>query len=234
MRRDSRLARLFDRNMFIMLLAVMLGAIIITFFLADIIRQSEFDVERKSYIQEIEDVTTEKNIFENQSRNFTDNFFKSLSSLDLSREYRAEANSYFDFAASIWFPQKDYIKTIENCTSAMESYIFAYDNFLNTASFFNTTKNYSSEIKYSSIIDLYIGLSKSGASISMIRYNASKYLRSIAENLSLYGEGTNVSELLVLFNETNDLYDQEIGGYNDLVDEIENEFFKYFNPNRET
>ena len=144
------------------------------------------------------------------------------------------ANSYFDFAASIWFPQKEYIKTIENCTSAMESYIFSFDNFLNTASFFDTTKNYTSEVKYSSIIDLYIGLSESGASISMIRYNASRYLRSIAENLSMYGEGTNVSNLLVLFNETNDLYDQEIGDYNDLIDEIENEFFKYFNPNRET
>lgn len=228
------MARVFDRNMFIMLLAVMLGAIIITFFVADIIRQSEFDVERKSYIQEIEDVTIKWNIFENQSRNFTDNFFKSLSSLDFSREYRAEANSYFDFAASIWFPQKEYLKTIENCTSAMESYIFANENFLNTASFFNTTNQYTTEEKYSSIIDLYIRLSESGANISMIRYNASKYLRSLAENLSLYGEGANVSELLDLFNETNEFYNKEISGYIDLTDDIENEFFKYFNPNRET
>lgn len=228
------MVRLFDRNLFIMLLAVMLGAILVTFFVADIIRQSEFDVERKSYIQEIEDVTTEKNIFENESKNFTDNFFKSLSSLDFSREHRAEANSYFDFAASIWFPQKNYNKTIENCSSAMESYIFAYNNFIATAGFFNTTSQYTTEEKYVSIIDLYIQLSESGASISMIRYNASKYLRSLAENLSLYGEDANVSELLDLFNETNDLYDQEVGGYNDLNDDIENEFYKYFNPNRET
>lgn len=232
--REIRLVRLFDRNMFIILLAIMIGVIIITFFVADIVRQTEFDVERKSYIQEIWNVTTEKNIFENKSKNFTDNFFKSLSSLDLSREYRAEANSYFDFAASIWFPQKDYLKTIENCTSAMESYIFSYENFLNTATFFNITNQYTDEEKYISIINLYIRLSDSGANISMIRYNCSKYLRNLAENLSLYGEDANISELLVLFNETNELYNQQIDGFNDLIDDIENEFFKYFNPNRET
>jgi hypothetical protein len=116
----------------------------------------------------------------------------------------------------------------------MEEYINAYDNFLATAGFFNTTNQYTIEEKYISIIDLYIQLSESGAKISIIRYNASKYLRSIAENLSLYGEGTNISDLLDLFNETNELYDQENDSYNDLKDDIEDEFFKYFNPNRET
>ena len=59
-------------------------------------------------------------------------------------------------------------------------------------------------------------------------------VRSIAENLSIYGDDANVSELLELFNETNDLYEQELGNYNEITEEIESEYGKYFNPIRET
>ena len=44
-------ARLFDRNMFIMLSAIMVGVVIITFFVADIIKQTE--VEDLEYVIEI-------------------------------------------------------------------------------------------------------------------------------------------------------------------------------------
>lgn len=227
------MAREFNRNLFIMLLSIMVGAILITFFAADIVKQSQFDIERKQYAQEISDVTTEKNIFENRSRNFTDHFFKSLGSLDLSREDRSQANSYFDFAASIWYPAREYQKVIDNCTLAMQSYLDAYDNFLDTKTFFNDTKAYTDEAKYITILDIYIGLSDAGANISLLRYDSCKYLIYIAENLSLYADA-NITDLENLFNETEALYFEALGLYNDLIDEIEYEYSRFFNPDRET
>lgn len=228
------MAKEFDRNMFIMLLSVMVGAIIITYFAADIIRQSEFDKERESYIDQIESVTTEKNKFENKSKNFTGFFLKSLGSLDLSREDRATANSYFDLASKIWYPQKEYQKVIDNCTKAMERYLITYENFLNTKTFFNDTKEYVYQDNYLSILDIYVDLSQSGARLAMYRYNSSRYLKQIAENLSSIGEEANVSELLEMYNESNALYGQELLLFNELKDAIESEYGKLFNPNRET
>jgi len=67
--------------------------------------------------------------FENKSKNFTDHIFKSLGSLDFSREYRSSADSYYDVAALIWYPIGEYEKVIVNCTSAMEDYLLGYNNF---------------------------------------------------------------------------------------------------------
>ena len=223
------MAREFNRNMFIMLLAIMIGAIIITYFIADIIRRSEAEI----YEERIGVVISEKNIFENQSKNFTDRFIKSLGYLDVSREDRAEGNSYFDFAANIWYPNGQYQKVIDNCTLAMESYLIGNENFLNTKNFFNDALAYSFDVKYTNIINIYLNLSQSGANICLLRYNASLYLRNIAENLSLFGNETNVSVLLDLFNETNELYMVELGIYYELIEEIEDEYGKYFNPIRE-
>jgi hypothetical protein len=116
----------------------------------------------------------------------------------------------------------------------MESYLFGKENFLNTKDFFDDALVFSLEAKYTSIIELYKKLSQSGANICMLRYNASLYLRNIAENLSLYGAGANVTELLELFNETTEMYNEELGVYNEITDEIEDEYGKYFNPIRET
>ena len=224
------LARIFDRNMFIMLLSIMIGAIIITYFVADIARRSEIE----SYQEQIEDITTEKNVFENKSKNFTDHIFKSLGSLDFSREYRSSADSYYDVAALIWYPNGEYEKVIVNCTSAMEDYLLGYENFLNTKGFFNDTIKYSTDVKYTSIINIYKKLSHSGANICLLGYNASKLLISLAENLSLHGNDTNVSELLELYNESLLLLEQEFGFYMGLLDELEEEYAKFFNPVRET
>ena len=224
------LVRIFDRNMFIMLVSIMIGAIIITYFVADIARRSEIE----SYQGQIENITTEKNIFENKSKNFTDHIFKSLGSLDFSREYRSSADSYYDVAALIWYPIGEYEKVIVNCTSAMEDYLLGYDNFLNTKGFFNGTLKYSTDVKYTSIINIYKKLSQSGANICLLGYNASKLLRSLAENLSLYGNDTNISGLLELYNETLLLLGQELGFYMGLLDDLEEEYATYFNPVRET
>ena len=37
------MARLFDRNMFIMLLTIMIGALLVTYFFADIVRRTEVE-----------------------------------------------------------------------------------------------------------------------------------------------------------------------------------------------
>ena len=224
------LARIFDRNMFIMLVSIMIGAIVITYFVADIARRSEIE----SYQEQIEDISTEKNVFENKSKNFTDHIFKSLGSLDFSREYRSSADSYYDVAALIWYPIGEYEKVIVNCTSAMEDYLLGYDNFLNTKVFFNDTIKYSTDLKYNSIIDIYKSISQSGANICLLGYNASKLLKELAENFSLYGNDTNVSELLDLYNETLLFLGQELGFYMGLLDDLEEEYATYFNPVRET
>jgi hypothetical protein len=224
------LVRIFDRNMFIMLLSIMIGAIIITYFVADIARRSEIE----SYQELIQDITTEKNVFENKSKNFTDHIFKSLGSLDFSREYRSSADSYYDVAALIWYPNGEYEKVVVNCTSAMEDYLLGYENFLNTKSFFNDTIQYSTDVKYTSIINIYKKLSQSGANICLLGYNASKLLKELAENFSLYGNNTNVSALLELYNESLLLLEQGLGFYMDLLDELEEEYETYFNPVRET
>ena len=67
------MAREFNRNMFIMLFAVMIGVILITYFVADIARRSEIE----ALTGEIETITTEKETFEARSINFTDYFMKS-------------------------------------------------------------------------------------------------------------------------------------------------------------
>ena len=226
----------FNKNMFIMLLSIMVGAVIITYFYADIERRSEID----TYKEEIKTITSEKEYITSQSKNFTDNFFKSLGSLDLSREYRSEGNTFFDLAANINYPQKEYDRVIENCTEAMVQYIISYENFLDTKGYFNDTKAYTKAFSgvdaetYIGIINLYIDLSQSGANLCMLRYNASKYLIYIAENLSLYGESANITELFELYNITKDeLYFEELFIYNGIKEEIENEYGKFFNPIRE-
>lgn len=224
------MVRIFDRNMFIMLVSIMIGVIVVTFFAADIMRRSEIE----GYQDEIQTITTEKQLIEELSKNFTDHFFKSIGSLDLSREYRADGNTYFDLAASLWYPQGEYEKVMQNCTFSMDNHLFAYENFLNTKVFFGQTGAFTSEEKYLTIIELYMSLSQSGAKMSMLRYNASKYLYSIAENKSLYGDNVNVSDLLDLFNLTNAEYMMEFAVYTQILDEIESEYGRFFNPVRET
>jgi hypothetical protein len=224
------MVKIFDRNMFIMLFSIMLGVVIITYFSADILRRTEIE----GYQEQIQTITTEKQIIEDMSKNLTDNFFKSIGSLDFSREYRAEGNTYFDFASKLWYPQEEYLKVMDNCTQAMQSYLLAYENFLKTKSFFNDTMAFTYEAKYISIFGLYMDLSASGARLSMLRYNASKYLYDIAENKSLYGEDVNITELFELFNLTGFQYDLELQNYTGIMDDIGDVYGKFFNPIRET
>ena len=89
------MARLFDRNMFIILMAIMIGFITITYFVADIVNQSKIDTLTTAHVSEVEAI-------EEMNINFTNNFLESSVLLDSAREYRAFGNYHFELA-SIFF-----------------------------------------------------------------------------------------------------------------------------------
>jgi len=221
------MAREFTKNMFVMLFSIMIGAIIITYFVGDIIYRSNVETLAMQHTTEIESL-------EEMNINFTSHFLSSSVLLDESREDRAFGNYHFDLAF-LWFKSAlveensstmDVYKnrTIDNCTYAMEKYLISHQNFKEAKIFFNDTKAYTSYEKYLEILDLYVNLTASGARLTMLRYNASKYLKYMAENLSL---DMNISALFELFNETMDLYEEELDIYEDYQDEIdEYEFFE--------
>ena len=57
------MAREFNRNMFIMLLAIMIGIIIITFFAADIIKRSEIETLQSEHTVEIKGIQSRNENF---------------------------------------------------------------------------------------------------------------------------------------------------------------------------
>ena len=225
------MVREFDRNMFIMMLAIMIGAIIVTYFVADIVYRSNIETLTTQHTADIETLE-ERNI------NFTNHFMKSSVLLDSARDDQAFGNYHFDLAF-LWYSSALSEKnsstmelyknrTIDNCTNALPNYLNSYQNFENAKSFFNDTKSYTTYEKYLEVLDIYVGLTGSGARLAMLRYNATKYLKQLAENLTMEN-GTvtyleNVIELLVLFNETTGSYGEELAlfeEYRDAIDEYE-------------
>jgi hypothetical protein len=224
------MAREFTRNMFIMLLSIMIGAIIITYFVADIVYQSNIRTLKETHTIEIETIE-ERNI------NFTSHFIESLVLLDKSRDDRALGNYHFDLAI-LWYnsalSEKNSStmelyknRTIGNCTDAMPNYLNSHQNFKTAKSFFNATKAYTTYEKYLELLDLYVNLTRSGARLTMLRYNASKYLKYMAENLTMVNETVtylvNISGLMEKFNENTTLY----GGESETYDEYQDEIDKY-------
>jgi len=234
------MARLFDRNIFIMLMAIMIGFITITYFAADIVNQSKIDTLTTTHTSEME-AAEEMNI------NFTSSFLESSVLLDSAREYRAFGNYHFELASlfftsalsekniSIMELYKN--RTIDNCTEAMPKYNISNLNFKTASSFFDNTKKYTEYDGYLELLDLYVNLTESGVRLTMLRYNASKYLRYLAENITVIN-GTaaldNVSDLMDLFNETIFMYDSESEVYDEYEEEIDEYDIEGFDPNRET
>ena len=234
------MARLFDRNMFIMLLAMMIGFITITYFVADVVNQSKIDNLTTAYITEMESI-------EKMNINFTNNFLESSVLLDTAREYRAFGNYHFDLASlfftsalserntSIMESYKNI--TIDNCTKAMPKYNISSLNFKTASSFFDNTKKYTEYGGYLKLLDLYINLTESGARLTMLRYNASKYLKYLAENITVINGSAalgNVSGLMDLFNETMGMYGSELDIYEGYKEEIDEYDIEGFDPNRES
>ena len=83
------MTRIFDRNMFFMFLTIMVGAVFITYFVADIVNRSTIDTLTSQHVIVIETMT-EKN------ENFTSGFLESSILLDLARENRATGTYHFD------------------------------------------------------------------------------------------------------------------------------------------
>jgi len=232
------MARLFDRNMFIILMAIMIGIITITYFVADIVNQSKINTLTTAHVSEVEAI-------ENMNINFTNNFLESSVLLDSAREYRAFGNYHFELA-SIFFTSSLSEKnismielyknrTIDNCSEAMPKYNISNLNFKTSSSFFDNTKKYTKYDGYLQLLDIYVNLTESGARLTMLRYNASKYLKYLAENITLIDGSAaldNVSDLMDLFNETVYMYE----GESDIYDVIEEELDEYniegFSPKR--
>jgi len=214
-------ARLFDRNMFIMMVAVMVGIVIITFFIADVVNQSKIEVLTEEHVVEIDDINS-------RNENFTDYFLQGSVTIDSGREVREVGNYYFDFAL-FWYStalanmtNASINKCIENCWSAMGEYSTSYGKFGSSKPFFEEAKTYTD--RYDEILNHYASFAQAGQNITMLRYSASNYLRQIAENLTL-GNMENVSMLMELFNETTGLYDEGLGNYEDQKDQIDDYWF---------
>lgn len=236
------MVRVFDKNMFIMMFAIMIGIVIVTYFIADIVYQSEIDelnTEHDSRLKTLE----EKNI------NFTSSFLESSVLLDSAREDRAFGNYHFDLAqlfyASVLNEDNESAmnqyknSSIDNCTLAMPNYLTSHENFLISANFFERTKGYTSYQNYLTLLDMYVNLTETGAEVTMLRYNASMYLKMIVENItfvngsSSYGNSTNMSSLLSLFNETMAMYGMAAAGYEEIQDDIDEYDIKGFSAIRE-
>lgn len=180
-----------------MLVSIMVGVVIITYFFADIINRSTIETMTIQHNVEIVDINS-------RNENFTNYCLQGCIKLDSAREVRETANYYFDFAL-YWFNNalatlnKNLTKQcIDNCTSAMSQYLTAHENFGKSKPYFETAKNYTNKSRYLEVIGYYIGFAIAGQNITMLRYNASDFLRRAAENLS-FGHKDNVTSLMANF-----------------------------------
>jgi hypothetical protein len=223
------MAREFTRNMLIMLVAIMVGIVLITYMAADVIRRSQIDTLTVEHSTEIRSINI-------KSENFTDHFLQGSVKLDSAREIREIGNYYFDFAL-FWYTNavknitENFIhRCIQNCTNASENYMRSYQRFGDSKPYFIEAKNFTNHSKYIEVLGYYVSFAQSGQNITLLRYNASNYLRAAAENLSL-GNMANVSMLLGLFNQTAALYNSAAQQYQDQKDQIDGYIF--FNEIRE-
>ena len=217
------MAREFTRNMLIMLVAIMVGIAIITFFIADIMRRSQIETLAVEHKTEIQDITY-------KNENFTDHFLQGVVKMDAAREIREVGNYHFDFAL-FWYSNAfrnttttsiDYC--VENCTDAMTNYLAAYSDFNESQPFFVEAKTYTNQTKYLEVLGYYVAFAQSGKNITMLRYNASQYLMYVVENLSL-GHTENATLLMDLFNQTEAAYNSQVGAYDDSRKQIDEYLF---------
>jgi hypothetical protein len=233
------MVRVFDKNMFVMTFSVMIGFIIVTYFIADIVHQSQIQALNTEHKFEIESIE-ENNI------NFTSSFLESSLLLDSAREERAFGNYHFDIAhlfytsalsernESLCNRYKE--QCVSNSTKAMPNYLTSHYNFLEASKFFEVTKEYTVYENYIHLLTLYVNLTLSGARLTFLRYNASNYMKMLAENITyVNGSGIleNVTELLMLFNETMVMYGAEMGSYEEYMEEIDEYDIKGFSTIRE-
>ena len=222
--------RLFDRNMFIMLLSIMVGVIIITYFVADIMKNAELEKQAEEHKIEIKDLQT-KNL------NLLSNILSSIGDLIRSSNYRVTGNYYFDLA-SIWYTtalsetnisELEKYKTLiyDSCDDAMYNYNLSNVNYVVAKTKFQFTLTESTE-EFKDLIGLYVNLTDKGAELANLRANASMYLRYLAENVTIKNNTvafmTNITEVQELFNITVGLYGVLETEYSMIEEEIEKEY----------
>lgn len=223
-----------------MLIAIMIGAIIITYFAADIVNKSKIDTLTSEHIVEIRDVHS-------KNENFTDSFLQGSIVMDSAREVREVANLNFDFAlfwfnnalanVSVWYNNEWVNSTdsltkrcIENCTEAMVKYLLSYDKFGDSRPHFFNAKNYTERERYIEVLGYYVGFSEAGQTITLLRYNASYFLKQAAENLSL-GETAVVAMMMENFTMMENMYQGGLEEYEDLKTVIDE--YTFFDEIRE-
>jgi hypothetical protein len=206
-----------------MMLAILVGVVIITYFIADIVNRSKIEELTSEHIIELEDVHS-------KTENFTDNFLRGSVKMDLAREVREVGNYHFDFAL-FWFnmalvntTNSSILSCTDNCNQAMRNYLTSYERFGESSPFFSEAKMFTTKARYHSALNQYINFTLSGQTITMLRYNASYYLRQMAENLSL-GNMENLSQLWTLFNETIASYQDALEEFNENKDDIDGNLF---------
>jgi hypothetical protein len=217
------MAREFTRNMFIMLVSIMVGVIIVTFFVGDIMNRSKIEILTEQHTIEISDINS-------RNENFTNYFLQGAVKLDSAREVREIANYYFDFAL-FWFnnalvnQSKNLTKQcIDNCTNAMQKYLGSHENFGKSKPYFMNARNYTNNSRYLEVLGYYIGFAGAGQNITMLRYNASDYLRRAAENLS-FGNMENVTLLMENFTVIEQAYQEAQQQYQEYRYQIDGYIF---------
>lgn len=234
------MVREFNRNMFLMLIAIMIGAIIITYFAADIVNKSKIETLTTEHDVEIRGVYS-------QNENFTDNFLQGSVVMDSAREVREVGNLDFDFAlfwfnsaladVSVWY-NNEWVNTtqnltdrcIKNCTEAMNAYLISYEKFGDSRPHFIDAMNFTGRERYLEVLGYYIDFSLAGQNITSLRYNASRYLKQAAENLSL-GNDKVVILLMENFTIMENMYVEGLGGFEDLKKVIDE--YTFFDEIRE-
>lgn len=224
------MAREFTKNLFIMLVAIMVGVFIITYFVADIVNRSKIETLNTAHVVEIEDINS-------KNENFTNHFLQGSITMVSAREIREVGNYHFDFAL-FWYSNalvnttQNFIQRCsENCTDAMMSYLASYQKFGESKPYFMEAKNYTDKEKYLDAINSFISFAQAGQIITLLRYNASNFLRQAVENLSI-GNMENVTMLMENFNLTEEDYTEQLQFYEELKDNVDNSYL-FFDPIRE-
>jgi hypothetical protein len=215
--------------MLIMMIAIMVGVVIITFFLADVVNQTEIDTITYDFQVEIMDVHS-------RNENFTNNFLQGSILMDSSREIREVGNYHFDFAL-FWYNTaltnySDELITlcIFNCSNAMDNYLTSYESFGKSSPFFHEATLFTEKENYIEVLGYYMSFAESGETITLLRYNASRFLRYAAENLS-QGNMELVELLMENFSFVQGQYQQALEDYDEKKAQIDG--YLFFNEIRE-
>ena len=224
------MARIFDKNMFVMLLSIMVGVVVITFFVADIMKNTALEKQAEEYEVEIEDIQT-RNI------NLLSNILSSIGDLIRSNNYRTEGNYHFDLA-TIWYStvlsetnltEMEYYKSLiySACDDASFNYNLSKVNYEVAHLKFQSVLSQSTE-EFEELLTLYVNLTAKGSELAELRIDASKYLRYLTENITIINNTVafenNMTDIQDLLNSTlNDIEELEMQ-YAEIEEEIEKEY----------